>query len=123
MWKPDEEEFFIGYAPPMPPRLGRFVRRVVIGIGCFVVIVAVTLASGHLRLEGGTFEFGHPKSFSGTIVERPYPGLGSMASTRTSSRGRSSWLLENTARTLSCAGWRDVISRSRALVSKEARTQ
>ena len=75
MWKPDEEEFFIGYAPPMPPRLGRFVRRVVIGIGCFVVIVAVTLASGHLRLEGGTFEFGHPKSFSGTIVERPYPGL------------------------------------------------
>src|SRR5437773_10953915 len=75
MWKPGEEESCIGYAPPMPPRLGRFVRRVVIGIGCFVVIVAVTLASGHLRLEGGTYEFGHPKSFSGTIVQRPYPAL------------------------------------------------
>jgi hypothetical protein len=34
MWKPEEDEFFIGYAPPMPPRLGRFVSRVVIGIGC-----------------------------------------------------------------------------------------
>src|SRR4029453_5708531 len=67
--------FFIGYAPPMPPRLGRFVRQVVIGIGCLVVIVAGTLASGHIRPEGGTFEFGPPKSFSGTIVERPYPGL------------------------------------------------
>jgi hypothetical protein len=75
MWKPEEDEFFIGYAPPIPPRLRRFVRRVVIGIGCLVVIVAVTLASGHLRLEGGTFEFGHAKSFSGTIVEHPYPGL------------------------------------------------
>ena len=50
------------------------------------------------------------------------PVFGSMASTRTSSRGRFWWLLENTARTLSCAGWRDAISRSRALVSKEART-
>ena len=82
MWKPagpegpgNNDEFFIGYAPPMPPRLGRFVGRVVIGIGCLVVIVAVTLAAGHRRLEGGTFEFGHPKSFSGTIVARPYPGL------------------------------------------------
>jgi hypothetical protein len=75
MWKPEEEEFFIGYAPPMPPRLGRFVRRVVIGIGCLVVIVAVTLASGHIGLEGGTFEFGHARSFTGTIVEHPYPGL------------------------------------------------
>src|SRR5207249_7944985 len=82
MWKPagpegpgNNDEFFIGYAPPMPPRLGRFVGRVVIGIGGLVVIVAVTLAAGHRRLEGGTFEFGHPKSFSGTIVARPYPGL------------------------------------------------
>jgi hypothetical protein len=75
MWKAEEDEFFIGYAPPMPPRLGRFVRQVVIGIGCLVVILAVTLASGHIRLEGGTFEFGHPRSFSGTIVEHPYPGL------------------------------------------------
>jgi hypothetical protein len=75
MWKAEEDEFFIGYAPPMPTRLGRFVRQVVIGIGCLVLIVAVTLASGHIRLEGGTFEFGHPRSFTGTIVEHPYPGL------------------------------------------------
>src|SRR6266542_2281749 len=39
MWKPAEEDFFIGYAPPMPSRLGRFVSRVVIGIGCLVVVL------------------------------------------------------------------------------------
>jgi hypothetical protein len=75
MRKPAEEEFFIGYAPPMPPRLERFISRVVIGIGCLTLVLAVTLATGHVPLEGGTFEFGHSKSFSGMIVERPYPGL------------------------------------------------
>lgn len=68
-------EFFIGYAPPMPPRLARFVTRVVVGLACGVFAWAVTIASGHVPLEGGTFEFGRPRRFSGTIVERPYPAL------------------------------------------------
>jgi hypothetical protein len=59
----------------MPPRLARFVTRTIIAIACVILLWAVTLAAGHVRLEGGTFEFGRPKSFSGTIVERPYPGL------------------------------------------------
>ena len=76
MWKPEgEEEFFIGYAPPMPPRLARFVHRVVIALACVILVWAVTLAAGHVALEGGTFEFGHPQHVAGTIVERPYPAL------------------------------------------------
>ena len=71
----DDGEFFIGYAPPMPPRLARFVTRVVVGLACAVVVWAVVVAAGHMPLEGGTFEFGHPQQFSGTIVERPYPSL------------------------------------------------
>jgi hypothetical protein len=73
--KSDDGEFFIGYAPPMPRRLARFVTRVVIGLACGVVAWAVTVAAGHVPLAGGTFEFGHPQQFSGTIVERPYPSL------------------------------------------------
>jgi hypothetical protein len=69
------DEFFIGYEPPMPPRLARFVVTVVIVLTGAVAAWAVTLASGHVRLEGGTFEFGHPRRFAGTIVERPYPAL------------------------------------------------
>jgi hypothetical protein len=71
----DQDEFFIGYAPPMPPGLARFVTRIVIGLACGASAWAVTVAAGHVALEGGTFEFGHPQRFAGTIVERPYPAL------------------------------------------------
>lgn len=71
----DAGEFFIGYAPPMPSRLARFVTRVVIGLACGLLAWAVTVAVGHVPLEGGTFEFGHPQQFAGTVVERPYPAL------------------------------------------------
>ena len=71
----DADEFFIGYAPPMPSGLARFVTRMVIGLACGVLAWAVTVAAGHVSLEGGTFEFGHPQRFAGTVVERPYPAL------------------------------------------------
>jgi hypothetical protein len=69
------DEFFIGYEPPMPPQLARFVATVVIVLTGAVAVWAVTLATGHVPLEGGTFEFGHPGHFAGTILERPYPAL------------------------------------------------
>jgi hypothetical protein len=71
----DRDEFFIGYAPPMPTRLARFVSRVVIGLACVVLAWSVIVAAEHVPLEGGTFEFGHPQRFVGTIVEHPYPAL------------------------------------------------
>lgn len=71
----DQNEFFIGYAPPMPAALARFVGRIVMGLVFGVLAWAAVVASGHVPLEGGTFEFGHPQRFAGTIVERPYPVL------------------------------------------------
>jgi hypothetical protein len=70
-----DDEFFIGYAPPMPPVLASFVRRSVIAIAVLLVVWAVVAATGHVRLEGGTFAFGHPEMVSGTIVARPFPVL------------------------------------------------
>ena len=69
------DEFFVGYAPPMPPRLARYVSRVVMGLACGVLVWAVAVGEGHVPLEGGTFEFGHPQHFAGTLVERPYPAV------------------------------------------------
>jgi hypothetical protein len=71
----DKDEFFIGYAPPLPVGLGRFVGRIVKGLVFVVLAWAVVVASGHVPLDGGTFEFGHPQRFAGTIIERPYPAL------------------------------------------------
>jgi hypothetical protein len=36
---------------------------------------AGTLAAGHVPLDGGIFEFGHPRNYAGTVVERPYPAV------------------------------------------------
>jgi hypothetical protein len=69
------DEFFIGYALPMPSAVGRFVGRAVTGLVLGVLAWAAVIASEHVTLEGGTFEFGHPQRFAGTIVERPYPAL------------------------------------------------
>ena len=69
------DEFFIGYAPPMPPRLARFVARTVFGLACGALTWAAALAAGHVSLDGGTFEFGHPQRFTGTVIEHPYPAL------------------------------------------------
>src|SRR4249919_2575614 len=71
----DRDEFFIGYAPPMPAGLTRFVRRIVMSLVSAVLVSAAIVASGHVPLEGGTFEFGHPQRFAGTLVERPFPML------------------------------------------------
>ena len=71
----DQGEFYIGYEASMPPRTARFVSTAVIATGCGVAALAVLVAAGHTRLEGGAFEFGNPQSFSGTLVERPYPML------------------------------------------------
>jgi hypothetical protein len=71
----DRDEFFIGYAPPMPSGVGRFVGRIVTGLVLGVLAGAAIIALGHVTLEGGTFEFRNPQRFAGTIVERPYPAL------------------------------------------------
>jgi len=69
------DEFFIGYAPPMPPRLARFVARTVLAVACGALTWATTLAAGHVPIDGGTFEFGHPQRFTGAVFEHPYPAL------------------------------------------------
>jgi hypothetical protein len=71
----DHSEFYIGYEPPMPPRLARFVRRVVLTIVSCAVVWGFVLVDGHSRLEGGNFAFGQVESFAGRLAQRPFPAL------------------------------------------------
>ena len=71
----DQDEFYIGYDPPKPRRMARFVTRAVLLIGALAALTAVLVAVGHKSLEAGTFEYGHPTSIAGTLLERPYPAL------------------------------------------------
>lgn len=71
----ERDEFYIGYEPPMPPRLSRFVTRVVVAGGVVAIVSGSLLAIGHLPLAGGTFAFGQPRTLSGIVREQPYPAL------------------------------------------------
>jgi hypothetical protein len=86
------DEFYIGYDPPMPPRIARFVKRAVLTIGAGVPIAAVVLAIGHLPLDGGTFDFGRPRTVSGVIASRPYPSIRLDADAGADAR-RDTWAL------------------------------
>ena len=69
------DEFYIGYAPPMPPRIARFVKRVVLTIAAGVPLAASLIAIGHVRLDGGTFDYSRPRTIAGVITVRPYPAI------------------------------------------------
>lgn len=69
------DEFYIGYAPPMPPRLSRFVTGVVAVAGTGVIAGSVVLALGHRPLEGGSFAFGERHTMTGVVIEHPYPAI------------------------------------------------
>jgi hypothetical protein len=71
----DRDEFFIGYDPPLPSRLSKFITRVVVAGTAAIGLGAAAIAAGHVRLDGGSFEFGRMRTTSGTIVTRPYPAL------------------------------------------------
>jgi hypothetical protein len=69
------DEFYIGYAPPMPPHIARFVKRAVLTVVAGVPLAASLIAIGHVRLDGGTFEYGRPRTIAGVITARPYPAI------------------------------------------------
>jgi hypothetical protein len=69
------DEFYIGYAPPMPPHIARIVKRAVVTIAAGVPLTASLIAIGHVRLDGGTFDFGRPRTIAGIITARPYPAI------------------------------------------------
>jgi hypothetical protein len=71
----DRDEFFIGYDPPLPSRLSTFITRVVVTGTAAIGLGAATIGAGHVRLDGGSFEFGRIRTTNGTIVTRPYPAL------------------------------------------------
>ena len=68
-------EFYVGYLPGPPPRLARFLRRVVAGLATLAIVIALALVRGQKPLPAATFEFGTPRDFEGVVAAKPYPTL------------------------------------------------
>ena len=72
---PTDDEFYVGYLDRAPSGLGRFVRRVAVGLVVGGVGVAAVIAWAQSPLEPATFEFGHTRELRGTVDLTPYPSL------------------------------------------------
>ena len=69
------DEFYIGYEPEMPVALASRIRRLAFGIVALAIVTPVVLLFGQDRFAPGVFEFGRQRTFSGRLVEFPYPAL------------------------------------------------
>ena len=69
------DDFYIGYEPDMPARLAERIRRVARGLVALALVMPAVLVFTEGRFASGVFEYGRARTFSGRIVESPYPAL------------------------------------------------
>jgi hypothetical protein len=69
------DEFYIGYEPDMPDRLAERIRRIARGLIALALMLPGVLVFTEDRFASGVFEYGRARTFSGRIVESPYPAL------------------------------------------------
>lgn len=70
-----DDEFYVGYLPAPPPRIGRCTRRAVLVLATVVLTVPLAVVLGRAPLPPASFEFGHERRFRGTIHAAPFPTL------------------------------------------------
>lgn len=86
------DEFYVGYLNEAPPKTAGFIRKVVLWIIGISVLTAIVLANSQAEFPAARFDFGQPRSFSGTITTTPQPML---LVDRPGSAERSSYYLVN----------------------------
>jgi hypothetical protein len=86
---PRDDEFYVGYLPAAPARLGRWLRPRVLGLWFAGLALAMALAVAQAPFARATFEFGELTTLTGTLFEGPVPHL----EVERPGGGRSSYLL------------------------------
>lgn len=69
------EDFYVGYLPEAPSRLGGRTRNVAVLLLLMGALVGAGVSAAFGRLPAANFEFGTARTFSGTVVAEPYPAL------------------------------------------------
>lgn len=77
------DDFYIGYEPPMPRPLARFVGRITAAAIVGAVVAGAAVVAGHVALDGGSFDYGRTQTVTGRILAHPYPRLIESAGTTT----------------------------------------
>lgn len=69
------DEFYIGWQSQAPQATGSFVRKTVVALCTFVLVVSCVLAFAQHSIGIARFEWGTHKMFTGTLRATPYPHL------------------------------------------------
>ncbi len=69
------EELYVGYLPSAPPRVARFLRRLVPGLFLLALGLAVGLPLLQQPFDPGSFDLGQMAIYQGALRADPYPFL------------------------------------------------
>jgi hypothetical protein len=75
MKKTPNDDFYVGYLPKAPARLGKIVARIAAGVLLAGLIAGGLLIFGQPRFATSKFEYGEYRDYAGVIEEWPYPML------------------------------------------------
>jgi hypothetical protein len=70
-----KDDFYIGYEAFMAAPLAARVRVTAVALIVLALVVSGVLVFAQGRFAKATFEYGHPRTFEGRLVEHPYPAL------------------------------------------------
>jgi hypothetical protein len=70
-----DHDFYVGYAPAAPKRLGKWTKRTVITLVLATVAIGAFLVYDQPHFAASRFEYGVTREYQGVISERPYPIL------------------------------------------------
>ena len=73
-WVVAMDEFFVGYLP-LPPRVRRFILRVIASLLALTACVAVTLVLAQAPFAPSRFDFQKYGEYQGVLTKLPYPAL------------------------------------------------
>ena len=68
-------DFYVGYLPKAPERLGRFICRIVLALVGLAIVAAVVLVFGQRPFADSRFDYLQYRDYQGVIVDSPYPVL------------------------------------------------
>jgi hypothetical protein len=71
----NEPDFYIGYSPRAPHRLGHYLQRVSAALIIVAAAVAILVSAAQGRFDASRFEFGTEREFSGVLRSEPVPLL------------------------------------------------
>ena len=68
-------DFYVGYLPTAPERLGWFIFRIVLALVGLTIAAALVLVFGQQPFADSRFEYLQYRDYQGVIVDSPYPAL------------------------------------------------